>query len=258
MAVIITFSTCESPALACSLANGPGTYADQATGLGKGSVKSKCKLSTGQMGKLRLQEQGRGSQGPAPCEGSEGVKSRGFSAQRGNLPLVLGVSGLERSPRAHPLRLALRTTPQTSPVPWRLHHRSPCFSWGLFASVMAVSPPDADRDPAPGLYLGQVGARQTRAKGTAPGGRSPGFRCQNGGPGGLGRRLAGSPITKAALGQGSSGGRARRSRPGALTKLPLQLFSLSKYLTTAQRRRSSGGRVCVLGDQSWERGRGLK
>ena len=147
---------------------------------------------------------------------------------------------------------------QTNPVPWKLHHHSPCFSWGLFASVMTVSPPATDRDATPGLYLGQVGARQTRAKGTAPGGRSPGFRCRNGGPGGLGRRLAGSPITKAALGQGSGGGRARRSRPGALTKLPLQLFSLSKYLTTAQRGRSSGGRVCVLGDQSWERGRGLK
>lgn len=39
-----------------------------------------------------------------------------------------------------------------------------------------------------------------------------------------------------------------------LTKLPLQLFSLSKYLTMAQRHRSSGGRVCVLGDESWERG----
>ena len=35
MAVILTFGSCESPALACSLANGPGTYADQATGLGK-------------------------------------------------------------------------------------------------------------------------------------------------------------------------------------------------------------------------------
>ena len=95
----------------CSLTNGPGTYADQATELGKGSVKSKFKLSTGQMGRLRLQEQRRGSQGPASQEGSEGVKARGFNAQQGSLPLVLGVSGLECSPRAHPLRLALRTTP---------------------------------------------------------------------------------------------------------------------------------------------------
>lgn len=60
-------------------------------------------------------------------------------------------------------------------------------------------------------------------------------------PGDLGRRPAGSPITEAALGQ--SGG-ARRSRPGALAKLPLNHFLVRKFLTTAQQPRF-GGRGCL-------------
>lgn len=54
------------------------------------------------------------------------------------------------------------------------------------------------------------------------------------GGGSAGQRRPGHPITKAALGQG--GGRARRSWSGVLTEPPLKLFSVSKYLTTAQRR----------------------
>lgn len=60
-------------------------------------------------------------------------------------------------------------------------------------------------------------------------------------PGDLGRRPAGSPITEAALGQ--SGG-ARRSRPEALAKLPLNHFLVRKFLTTAQQPRF-GGRGCL-------------
>lgn len=50
--------------------------------------------------------------------------------------------------------------------------------------------------------------------------------------GSAGQRRPGRPVTKAALGQG--GGRARRTWSGVLTEPPLKLFSVSKYLTTAQ------------------------
>lgn len=117
-------------------------------------MKSKFKLSTGQMG--RLEAAGAEKRQPRPSfpEGSEGVKSRGFSAQQGSLPLVLGAFCLNVFSRAHPLRLALRTTPPLDePSPLKTPPPQPLLLLGALCHDGITTP--TDRDPAPGFYLGQ-------------------------------------------------------------------------------------------------------
>lgn len=175
-------------------------------------MKSKFKLSTGQMGGLRLQEQRRGSQGPAS---RRAVRSQIQGLQCPARKPASGLGGLwpECSPRAHPLRLALRTPPD-EPSPLKTPPPQPLLLLGAFCKCHdTVTPPHRQR-PSTRLLSGPGGcAQQTGAEGTALV-EVTRFRCRNSGPRGLRRRLAGSPIVKAVLwGKAAGRARARRSRP---------------------------------------------
>lgn len=144
-------------------------------------------------------------------------------------------------PQDHPLD---ESSPLKTPPP------QPLLLLGAFCKCHdSITTPHRQR-PSTRLLSGPGGCSTNRCRRNSPWWEVTRFQMPKQWPRRPEEEASWVPHREGSFGARQRRGRARRSRPGALTKLPLQLFSLSKYLTTAQRRRSSGGRLCVLGDQS--------